>query len=470
MRRHAISRRGFLAGAGLGALACGRFARGAAAPPPNVIIMLTDDLGYGDLGAYGAPGNDTPNLDRMSAEGVRFTDFYVPQPVCSASRAGLLTGCCPNRIGILGPLGPKSVHGLHDREVTIAEAVKQRGYATAIFGKWHLGHHPRFLPTRHGFDTYFGLPYSNDMWPHHPEDPNYPPLPLIEGERVIAENPDQTRLTTWYTERAAAFIRANRDRPFFLYLAHSMPHVPLYVSEKFKGKSPRGLYGDVIRELDWSAGEVLAEVARCGLDSRTLVIFCSDNGPWLSYGDHGGSAGPLREGKGTAWEGGIRVPAIMRWPGTIPEKSVCREPAGTLDLLPTIAGLAGAALPEHPIDGKNILPLMKAEPEARSPHEALCFFWNNELHAVRSGRFKLHLPHSYRTMEGQAQGSGGKPGKYASARTELALYDLGADIGERNDLAAQRPDLVAEITERGRAFEAALAKTRRAAGRIEKEI
>ena len=474
MQRHGVSRRGFLAGAGagLGALACGRLARGAAAAssrPPNVVIVFVDDLGYGDLGAYGAPGNETPNLDRMCADGMRFTDFYVPQAVCGASRAGLLTGCYPNRLGLLGAPGPKAVHGIHEREMTIAEAVKQQKYATAMFGKWHLGHRPRFLPPRHGFDAYFGLPYSNDMWPHHPEDPNYPALPLIEGERTIAENPDQTRLTTWYTERAVAFVEQNRDRPFFLYVAHNMPHVPLFVSEKFKGKSARGLYGDVVMEIDWSVGEILAAIARCGLDDRTLVFFCSDNGPWLSYGDHGGSAGPLREGKGTAWEGGVRVPGIMRWPGRIPAKSVCREPAMTIDMLPTIAGLAGAALPPHVIDGKDILPLMTAAPDARSPHEALYFYWGNDLHAVRSGSLKLHLPHAYHTMEGRQRGAGGKPGKYAPARTELALYDLAADIGEKHDLAAQRPDLVSSLTERGRAFDAALAKTRRPAATIGKK-
>jgi arylsulfatase A-like enzyme len=273
----------------------------------------------------------------MAREGVRFADFYVAQPVCSASRAALLTGCYPNRIGILGALGPAAKHGISDQEKTLAEVLKPQGYATAIYGKWHLGHHPRFLPTRHGFDDYFGLPYSNDMGPKHPTA-KFPDLPLIEGEKVVSLNPDQTKLTTWYTELAIQFVEKNKDRPFFLYLAHNMPHVPLHVSDKFKDKSKQGLYGDVIMEIDWSVGEALSALKRHNLDERTLVIFTSDNGPWLSYGDHAGSAGPLREGKMTTWEGGVRMPCLMRWPGHIPAGSVCREPAMTIDVLPSNAG------------------------------------------------------------------------------------------------------------------------------------
>src|SRR5262249_55387775 len=264
------------------------------------VIILADDLGYADLGCYGARGYQTPNLDRMAKEGMRFTDFYVAQGVCSASRTALLTGCYPNRVGILGALGPKATHGISSKEKTVAEALKARGYATAIYGKWHLGHHPKFLPTRHGFDDYFGLPYSNDMGPKHPTA-KFPALPLIAGEKTIATNPDQTKLTTWYTERAVKFIARNKAKPFFLYVPHAMPHVPLHVSDKFKGKSKRGLYGDVIMEIDWSVGQILAALKKHGLDEKTLVIFASDNGPWLSYGDHAGSAGPLREGKMTTF-------------------------------------------------------------------------------------------------------------------------------------------------------------------------
>jgi len=413
----------------------------AAADPPNVVIVYTDDQGYGDVGCYGAKGFTTPNLDRMASQGVRFTDFYVAQAVCSASRTALLTGCYPNRVGILGALGPASKHGISDKEKTIADVLKTRGYATAIYGKWHLGHHPRFLPTRHGFDDYFGLPYSNDMWPKHPTA-KFPDLPLIQGEKTIATNPDQTQLTTWYTERAVKFIETNKAKPFFLYVAHNMPHVPLHVSDKFKGKSERGLYGDVIMEIDWSVGQILAALRQHGLDERTLVVFTSDNGPWLSYGDHSGSSGPLREGKGTTWDGGTREPCIMRWPGQIPAGSVCREPAMTIDILPTVAKLAGAELPAHKIDGKDIWPLISGQPNARSPHEAYYFYWDRHLQAVRAGKWKLHFPHTYRTLAGKPGGREGKPGPYSQAETALALYDLEKDPGETTDVADKHADVV----------------------------
>src|SRR5262249_17057158 len=315
----------------------------ADAAPPNFVVVYADDLGYGDLGCYGARDWATPNLDRLAREGRRFTDFYVAQAVCSASRTALLTGCYPNRVGILGALAPASKVGFSDGEKPIADVLRTRGYTPAIYGKWHLGHHPKFLPTRHGFDDYFGLPYSNDMWPRHPSS-KFPPLPLIEGEKVIQSNPDQSRLTTWYTERAVKFIDANRDRPFFLYVPHAMPHVPLFVSEKHAGKSKGGLYGDVVMEIDWSVGQILAALERNKLDGRTLVRFASDNGPWLSYGDHAGTTAGLREGKATTFEGGVRVPCLMRWPGHIPAGSVCRDPVMTIDVLPTFAHLAGAKL------------------------------------------------------------------------------------------------------------------------------
>jgi arylsulfatase A len=416
--------------------------------PPNVVIVFTDDQGYADVGVYGAKDFQTPNLDRLAREGVRFTDFYVAQAVCSASRAALLTGCYPNRIGIHGALGPSARHGLHPDEVTVAELLKTRGYATAIFGKWHLGHHPKFLPLRHGFDEYFGLPYSNDMWPFHPEAApgTFPDLPLLEGEKMVQLNPDQRQFTRWFTERSVQFIERNRDRPFLLYLAHPMPHVPLYVSEQFQGSSGSGLYGDVMQELDWSMGEILAALRRHRLDRKTLVVFVSDNGPWLSYGDHAGSAAPLREGKGTAWEGGVRVPALMRWPGRIPAGTVCREPAMTVDLMPTIARLTGARLPDHRIDGRDIWPLLSGEPGARSPQDAYFFYYHvNELHAVRSGRWKLVFPHTYRTLDGRPGGRGGIPVKYESARTGLELYDLEADPGEEVDLAAEHSEVVSRL-------------------------
>lgn len=413
--------------------------------PPNIVIIFADDLGYADIGSFGATDYRTPNLDRMAAEGIRMTDFYAAQAVCSASRAALLTGCYPNRIGIRGALDHKSGYGLNRDEMTFAELVKQRGYATAIFGKWHLGHHSQFLPTRHGFDEYFGLPYSNDMWPRHPLNPNYyPDLPLIENERTIRLDPDQTQLTTRYTERSIAFIEKNKDRPFLLYLAHSMPHVPLFVSDKFKRKTKRGLFGDVIEELDWSVGQVLEALKRHNLDAQTLVIFTSDNGPWLSYGDHAGSAKPLREGKGTAFDGGVREPFIARWPGRIPAGAVSRTPAMTIDILPTIARLTGASLPKNRIiDGRDIWPVISAQKGAKEPHDALYFYWVGEMHAVRSGKWKLHLPHNYRSIV--SSGAEGKPGRDGVGTIGLSLFDLENDIGETTDVSDKNPQVVRRL-------------------------
>ncbi len=416
----------------------------AAGRPPNVVLVYADDLGYGDLGCYGAKGYTTPNLDRMAREGMRFTDFYVAQAVCSASRTALLTGCYPNRVGILGALGPAATHGIHDDEMTLGQLMKQRGYATAIYGKWHLGHHPKFLPPRHGFDDYFGLPYSNDMWSKHPTA-KFPDLPLVEGDKTIQMNPDQTQLTTWYTERAVRFIEKNKDKPFFVYVPHAMPHVPLHVSDKFKGKTERGLYGDVISEVDWSVGEILKTLKNLNLDDQTLVIFTSDNGPWLTYGDHGGSAGPLREGKGTAWDGGVRVPCIMRWPGKVPAGAVCREPAMTIDIFPTLAKLSGAPLPKHKIDGMDIWPLISGQPNAKSPHEAFYFYWVQALHAVRAGKWKLHFPHPYNSLAGKPGGTGGKPVRGEPKKTELALYDMEKDPGETTNVAEQNPEVVRRL-------------------------
>jgi len=435
--------------------------------PPNIVVIFTDDQGWADTGRFGAKGFETPHLDRMADEGMRFTSAYVAQPVCGASRAALLTGCYPNRIGLLGAPGPNAKHGIHDKELTIAEMLKEKGYATGIFGKWHLGHRPPFLPMRHGFDEYFGLPYSNDMWPFHPENPDgYPDLPLMEGEEIIAHNPDMNKLTTWYTERAVRFIDTHHEEPFFLYLPHSMPHVPLGVSDKFKGKSAQGMYGDVIMEIDWSVGQVLAALERHGLDENTFVFFATDNGPWLSYGDHAGSAGPLREGKGTTWDGGDRVPCIVRWPGQIPAGTECAEPVMTIDLLPTLAGIVGGRLPDHTIDGEDIWPLMAGERGAQSPHDALYFYNGNGLQAIRSGRWKLHLPHKYRTLAGRTGGTGGIPVKYEQAKTELALFDLENDIGESIDLSAEHPEVVQRLKAMAEAFDKDIKANRREHGKI----
>ena len=425
----------------------------AADRPPNVVIIFCDDLGYADIGPFGQKGFATPNLDRMAAEGRCLTNFHVSSAVCSASRSALITGCYHTRVGIHGALGPGAKIGLNPAETTIAEVLKQRGYATGASGKWHLGDRPEWMPLAQGFDEYLGLPYSNDMWPYHPQaKPGaYPKLPLYEGEKVIDADvtpDDQRQLTTRYTERAVAFIERNKDRPFFFYLAHSMPHVPLHVSEKFAGKSGAGIFGDVIQEIDWSVGEVLAALKRAGVDDNTLVIFTSDNGPWLSYGDHAGSAGPLREGKGTSWDGGTRVPCIVRWPGKIPAGSKTDTIAMTIDVLPTVAALAGAKLPERKIDGLDVWPILSGAPEAKNPHAAYATWYaRNELQSVTDGRWKLVFPHTYRSAVGMPRATGGIPSNYKPAKVEkAALYDLTSDLGETNDRAAEHPEIVATLT------------------------
>ena len=422
---------------------------------PNIVIILTDDQGYADVGCFGAKGFTTPHLDQLARDGRRFTNFHVAQPVCSASRAGLLTGCYPNRIGIHGALGPRVRHGIGAAEMTLAQLVKQRGYATGMVGKWHLGHLPPFLPTRHGFDEWFGLPYSNDMWPlNHPEAKSggYPPLPMYENENIVipsVTHADQCQLTTWYTEHAVKFIEKNKAQPFFLYVAHNMPHVPLHVSDKYKGKSERGLYGDVIGEIDWSVGQILAALQRNGLEQNTWVIFTSDNGPWLCYGDHAGSAYPLREGKGTNWEGGTRTPCIMRWPGKIPSGVDCKEMLMTIDLFPTIAKLIGAEAPPHTLDGLDVWPLIAGASGAQNPHNAYWFYYEvNQLQAITTGdgRWKLQLPHTFRTLGGRPGGHDGKPVPYEQRKLEKAeLYDLTSDISEAADVAAQHPEIVQHL-------------------------
>ena len=430
----------------------------ADASRPNFVVVFADDQGYQDLGCFGSPDIETPNIDRMAREGARFTNFYVSQAVCSASRTALLTGCYNVRVGILGALGPSSPIGISAGEMTIAEVLKQRGYSTAIFGKWHLGHHEKFLPLQHGFDEYFGLPYSNDMWPYHPNVlhlpieerlKRWPHLPLVEGNKTIkvpVTPEDQTQLTTWYTEHAVKFIEKNKDNPFFLYVPHSMPHVPLYVSDKFKGKSKRGLYGDVIMEIDWSVGQILETLKKNGLDENTMVIYTSDNGPWLSYGNHGGSALPLREGKGTMWDGGCREPFVARWPGKIPAGLESKEVAATIDILPTLAKLAGAKLPEHTIDGLDIWPLLSGKEGATSPHDkdGYYMYYGRELQAVRSGKWKLHFPHAYRSLQGEP-GQDGLPGPYTQKRTGLELFDLDADISESKNVVGQYPEVVERL-------------------------
>ena len=451
---------------------------------PNIVIIYIDDMGYADIGPFGAKGYATPNLDRMASEGMKFTSFYSAQAVCSASRAALMTGCYANRIGIHGALGPHSKVGISSNEMTIAQVCKQQGYATAIFGKWHLGDARQFLPLQHGFDEYFGLPYSNDMTPHHRypgEERDYMKLPLINQNTVV--NPDvgdaaQDQLTTWYTEHAVSFIHRHKNEPFLLYVPHAMVHVPLHVSDKFRGKTQRGLFGDVVEELDWSVGEILKALKQDGLDERTLVMFCSDNGPWLCFGDHAGSAYPLREGKGTSWDGGVREPTLMRWPGHIPAGRVCDAPLMTIDMLPTIARLIGARLPPNKIDGLDITDVLTGKTE-KSPHDVLYFYYHqDDLESLRSGKWKLELARNYQSLNGKPGGKNGRPAKYESLKIpQPELFNLDADPGEQHDVAAEQPEVLKKLvaaaeqmrTELGDGLTKQTGDARRAPGQITDE-
>ena len=415
---------------------------------PNIIIIFTDDQGYEDVGCFGSPDIKTPNLDKMAQNGVKLTDFYAAQAVCSASRAALLTGCYPNRIGIHGAFFPNSKKGLNVSEITIADMLKGIGYKTAIFGKWYLGDHKDFMPNKQGFDTYFGIPYSGDMWPYHPEQENFNfgPLPLYENQIIIDTLTDQSSLTTQITERSIDFITKNKDKPFFLYIAHPQPHVPLFVSDKFKGKSERGLYGDVIMEIDWSVGQVLETLKKYDIDDNTLVIFTSDNGPWLSYGEHSGSALPYREGKGTVLEGGQREPCIISFPTKIKPGRTINIPMMTIDILPTIAEITGAELPAIKIDGKSVWNIWTGDSN-ESPHKAYFFYYRvNELQGVRYGKWKMYFPHRYQTLNGREGGKNGLAVAYEHANfDQVELYDLTIDKSETNNVADENPVIVAEI-------------------------
>ncbi len=424
---------------------------------PNVVIIFIDDEGYGDVGSYGATGFRTPNLDKMASEGMRFTNFYSASSVCSPSRASLLTGCYPPRVGIPHVLFPAAKTGLNSEEITLAELMQQKGYATGAIGKWHLGHHREFLPLQHGFEEFFGLPYSNDMWPVDFDGTpltqesdtwkwkiNSPQLPLIQGNDKIEEITtlaQQDQLTMRYTEKAVEFINKNAMKPFFLYIPHTMAHVPLGVSDKFRGKSEQGLYGDVMMELDWSVGEILKALEINNISENTLVIFTTDNGPWLSYGNHGGSAGGLREGKISNFEGGFRVPCLMKWPDVIPAGQVCDKMASTIDIYPTIANIIKADLPDSPIDGLNILPLLSGQLD-RSIRNEFYYYDGRNLNAVRFKNWKYIYPHQYNTAEGGEIKNDGVPGETIPVDFNGALYDLRQDPGERYDLQVQYPDVV----------------------------
>lgn len=432
-------------------LAAGLPFLGQASDYTNIVLINLDDVGYGDFSYNGAYGYKTPNIDRMASEGMRFTHFLVSQPISGASRAGLLTGCYPNRIGFSGAPGPNSPYGIHKDEMTMGELVRQKGYNTAIYGKWHLGDAEQFLPLQNGFDEYYGLPYSNDMWPFHPQQGtvfNFPDLPTIDGNKVVGYNTDQTRFTTDYTTRTIEFIKKNQSQPFFIYLAHSMPHVPLFVSDKFKGKSEQGLYGDVMMEIDWSVGEVLRTLRELGLEENTLVILTSDNGPWTNYGNHAGSAGGLREAKAVTFDGGNRVPCIMYWKGTILPGTTCNNLASNIDLFPTLAEISGAPLPERKIDGVSLLPLMKQVAGA-NPRESFVYYFNkNDLEAVTDGMFKLVFPHKYTTYTQHIPGNDGQPGQLTNLSIDKPeLYDLRRDPGERYDVISQYPEVVIKLNQ-----------------------
>jgi len=435
MRVHNYSRRDFLKSVGLGVAALAVSGRvsgfqartnGVAVDKPNIIIIFADDLGYGDLGCFGHPTIQTPNLDRMAAEGTKLTQFYSASSVCTPSRAALLTGRLPIRNGMCSDkrrvLFPNSGGGLPASEITIAAALKSVGYATACVGKWHLGHLPQFLPTRRGFDEYFGIPYSNDMRP----------TPLMDNEKVIEERADQTTLTKRYTERAVRFIERSKNKPLFLYFAHTFPHVPLFASQRFKDASLRGLYGDVVEELDWSVGQIMSVLRKHGLAEKTLVFFTSDNGPWLIMKLNGGSAGLLRGGKGSTWEGGMREPCVAWWPGKIPAATVTYGPSSTLDFLPTCLALAGVKLPEDRIiDGVDMLPMLRGTGKSR--RDVMFFYRGTRLMAVRKGPWKVHFT--------TQAGYGEKPKKHDPP----LLFHLEHDPSEKHDVAKNRADVIADI-------------------------
>lgn len=424
---------------------------------PNVIIILADDMGFGDISSYGAMMYMTPNIDQLAYEGMRLTNYDVAHPICSASRAALLTGLYANKIGIFGALIPNDSTGLNPSETTIADILKRSGYRTMAIGKWHLGDQKKYLPLQHGFDDFLGLPYSNDMVPffydgtrnipkEYERKLSYPELPLIKGDSIIKRLrslEDQSQLTTLYTNSATKFIKENKGEPFFLYLAHSMPHVPLAVSDKFKGKSEQGLYGDVLMEIDWSVGEIMKTLSENDLDRNTILIFTSDNGPWLNFGEHAGSTAGLREGKATIYEGGHRVPFIIKYPPVITPGQISNKLMTNLDVLPTIAKLAHLNINERDIDGLNMVPLLKDNDEVRK--EFYYYYDDNNLKAIRRGNFKMVFPHEYFSYEDVLPGMNGLPGKRIVKKTGLALYDLRRDPGERYDVKRLYPQVRQEL-------------------------
>ena len=419
---------------------------------PNIVFILTDDLAYADLSSYGSEFIETPNLDKMADDGVKMTSYYAAQAVCSASRAAILTGCYPNRLGISGAFGPKSKRGINPDEFLLSEMLKENNYKTAIFGKWHLGDAEKFLPTNHGFDEFYGILFSNDMWKFHPERPEgYPDdLMLYRNETPIQSIIDQSDLTKDITDESIRFIEKNKDNQFFLYIAHPQPHVPLFASKDFNGSTGNGLFADVISEIDFSVGRVIEALEKNNLTENTIVVFTSDNGPWLSYGDHAGSSGIYREGKGTAWEGGQRVPCIIKYPSEIKANTIIDEPVMGIDWMPTFSHITGSKLSDNKIDGKNIWPLL-TQKEDKSPHKELYFYYRqNELHAVRSGNWKLYFPRSYRTLNGKPGGKDGMPVKYEYNEVKSnELYNLKEDPSEMKNVYMENIEKAKELEKMG---------------------
>ena len=447
-----MNRREFLATA-MAASASSSALTAAEGRPPNFVVILLDDAGWADFKPFGHPPYSTPNVEQLAAEGCRFNNFYVPQAICSASRSALLSGCYPGRTKVFGAHGP-GARGLEPSFATMGEVLQAKGYKTAVFGKWHIGDQPETRPPARGFDESCGLMYSNDMWEFHPEAAqNYKvPLQFWENGKVKVERmtPDlQPMLTTWYTEHAVDFIHRNKANPFLLYVPHSMPHVPLFRSEKFKDKSGAGVYGDVMMELDWSIGEILKALREDGLDENTLVVLTSDNGPWTSYGNHAGAT-PFREAKGTGFDGGTRSACIMRYPGKMEEGKIAAGSASTkalctIDLLPTFARLAGASLPKNPIDGLDVWDLIVDKPGAVNPHDFYAFSTADKFEGVISGdgHWKLHVPHAYRTLV--EVGNNGKPGKFRQAKIDLSLFDMEKDPFETINVVEKFPDVASRM-------------------------
>ena len=414
---------------------------------PNIVFILTDDLGYGDLSSYGSERVETTNIDKLAEDGVKLTSYYAAQPVCSASRAAILTGAYPNRLGIYNAFGPTSDSGINHNEYTLAEMLKDNGYKTGIFGKWHLGSKKEFFPTRHGFDEFYGILYSNDMWRWHPEYPEgYPQdLLLYRNENALKEIIDQSSLTKDITTESINFIKKNKDHPFFLYIAHPQPHVPLFVSENFMNITGEGLYADVITEIDYSVGRITKYLEENDLSDNTIFVFTSDNGPWLSYGDHSGSSGIFREGKGTTWEGGVRVPSIIKFPNGL-RPSIIDEPVMAIDWMPTFANITKSKLSQNKIDGKDIWPLLSGELN-QTPHKELYFYYRvNELHSIRMNEWKIQFSRTYRSLNGREGGKNGIPVKYDMNVIENnELYNLKDDPEEKINVYDKFPEIAKKM-------------------------